>query len=186
MCELASYHKRRSRTMKKILLGIVLALLSGPAFAQVSPYPDTSATGSAPEMIQKLTLAQSAFDQVEREISDNQRKFDGLKPMTASLEEENQNVKARSDFLHKDFDQKVDAFNAACASHPIPLNSPEWANCQRWQAQMTQRKRDYEAENSQLLVQHDNIKSRYDSVTQQQLLYQVQIQKLRNWKSQIE
>lgn len=172
--------------MTRILTALLLVFMPTPAWAQVSPYPDTSITGSAPEMIQKLAAAQSALAQADREIADNQRKFDGLKPIQAALEERDQKLKARSDFLHADWDQKKDAFNAACTTHPMPLNSAEYANCQRRQAQLTQTQRDYEAENARLLSEHKSLKAQYESLTQQGLLHQVQIQKLRNWKSQVE
>lgn len=122
--------------MKKLLFGLVLVFLGTTAWAQVSPYPDTSTTGSVPVMIGKLSQAQAAFDQAEREISDNQKKFDGLKPIQEALEKKSQKFEERSRFLITDWKEQARAFNAACSSHPMDLNSAEYTKCQRRQAEM--------------------------------------------------
>jgi Skp family chaperone for outer membrane proteins len=171
--------------MKRLLPILSVLLITFPALAQVSPYPDTSATGSAQEMIQKLSRAQSELDQVGRDIDEIQHKFNAIKPILAGILQEDEKVVQEPKKLLNDFNVESSAFDQGCTTHPMPLNSSEYANCQSWRARLVQKKEDYERRNAELQIIHGKLKARYEELEREQLMYQLQVEKMENWKFQV-
>jgi hypothetical protein len=171
--------------MKRLLPTLSVLLITFPALAQVSPYPDTSATGSGQEMIQKLSRAQSELDQVGRTLDENQHKFNEIKPILAGILEEDEKVRQESEKLKNDFNVESSAFDQGCTTHLMPLNSAEYTNCQSWRVRLVQKKQDSERRHAEITIIHNKLKARYEEVEHEQLMYQVQVQKMENWKSQV-
>jgi hypothetical protein len=175
------------RTMRKLLLTTALLLLSNHALLAQStpPYPDTSATGTVPQMIQKLTLARSALDGVEKTVIANQQDLDSLNAQQEATKADGSKLIFQSKKLVDDFNSKIKGFNAACG-HRMREESVEYTDCLHSQTDLVHLKEDLERQNTQWLQDLDAIKQKYVKGTLQQALYQTNLRNLTNWKSQVE
>jgi hypothetical protein len=173
--------------MRKFLLVITLLLLAArPLLAQSTPpYPDTSATGTVAQMIQKLSRARVALDDNAKSIAQNQRSLDALNATQAARKADADKLGAQSKKLVDDFKLKVKGFIAACGQR-MREESVEYTDCLHSQTDLGHEKEDIEHQNNQLAQEFDKIKQDFIRDVQQQLAYQVTAQNLANWKSQVE
>ena len=176
------WHMRK--VMKKILATVVFVLLSHPVLGQaVPPYPDTSATGTVPDMSQKLARAKLELDKVEAEIVANQQKSDALNKIQTTRKDDAQKISAEASHLVEAWNDKVKAFNLSCGNR-MQMHDPEWTDCFHWETELNDKKAEINKTISQSQEQFNAIKQEYERNVQQQLSYQRNIQDLNRWKSQ--
>lgn len=169
--------------MKHVFLALLIT--TTPAWGQVGAYPDTSPTGSASEMIAKVSRAETAVSDVDRDLRDARSKLAGLKPMLLEMEEESRRLKARSDAIKEGFDRTRADYNERCATRSMVRDSAEHRSCQQLQSQAVSLTQSLEREMDGLISQHNNLMGRYRNTKNQEVSYEAQIQRLENWKSQV-
>ena len=88
-----------------------------------------------------------------------------------------------ADQLIKDWNAKVDAFNASCGNR-LQMHDPDWTNCFHWQTELNDTRGALELTVSQSKAKFETIKQEYDNDLAQQLSYQRSLRDLNNWKSE--
>jgi chromosome segregation ATPase len=173
--------------MRKILVAAALLLLVPQVvLAQsIPPHPDTAPTGSVPQMVQKLSQARSELDRVGLAIAENRRKLDAVNTAQAARTADAKKIADQGNKLIDDFKAKVTGFNAACA-HRMREESVEFTDCLHSQTELSHEKDTVESQIAQLKQEFAAIKQEYAKDAEQQRLYQLTVQQLTGWKSEVE
>jgi chromosome segregation ATPase len=165
------------------ILAIGVLAMAGRAEAAPPPYPDTSAVGTVPAMSQKLAVAKSELDKVEAQLAALRQKSDALTRTQLARQSDAGKLTAQADQMVKDWNQKVEAFNASCGNR-LQMHDPDWTNCFHWQTELNDTKGSLTALINILKSKFNEIKQQFDRDRQQQLSYEHDTQELTSWKSQ--
>ncbi len=170
--------------MTKILAAVVFMLVSHPVLTQAAPpIPDTSATGTVPDMSQRLGHAKSELDRVEAQSATLRQNAAALDQAQATRKSDAHRLTERANQLVKAWNDKAKAFEASCGGKP-QMHDPEYTDCFHWVTELNDEKAEIDKVITQSKESFNTIKQEFDRNIQQQLAYQHDLQDLNSWKSQ--
>ena len=159
--------------MRCLVVVISILLSSGPTWAQNT------------DILQEIEKVQSEIASItDHELPKAEVDLNNRRKTQRDREAEHTRLKAEHDSIQQDYDQRAAAFNAACSGRM--LEGVEYSNCLSRKENLESYRRTTEPKLMQMERHDDELNRQYLSSDNDIVVGQAKIQKLTNYKSQLE
>jgi chromosome segregation ATPase len=154
--------------MKHIFLVVLFLVAIRPALAD-----ETN--------VYAIAKQQAEITGVDQEIGQTQEKISQLQTQSSAIDKEAYNISIESQHIKQQSHEHVASWNSACADRPVNTG-----NCAAQGAAVRAEVARVDATLPKMKQQFDNLHRKFQGIAQEIVLAQFRVQKLTNYKSQIE